>query len=74
MIGLQRYGIRAIYSVDSLWMHLVNMLPLLPGSSLPPCAQSYILRYDFGGTTYSETIASYGTRFVVCDIRAWSFT
>lgn len=22
---------------------------------------------------YDETIASYGTRFVVCDIRAWSF-
>ena len=21
-----------------------------------------------------EAIASYGTRFVVCDIRAWSFT
>ena len=50
-----------------------------------PCSDQYRWRcravvvdalhlYCFTRRSLLETIASYGTRFVVCDIRAWSFT
>ena len=55
-------------------LHLSTELFILLGGTLmmllPTLAVIYCIRLN----PYLETIASYGTRFVVCDIRAWSFT